>query len=83
MITSSLDILYLALAIAAIILTIFIAITLAYAIFILRDISKVLSDVQELVGRVNDIVLKPLKFISTISSYIKPFIEKAKKKYKN
>lgn len=82
MITSAVDILYIALAVAAIVLTVFIAITLAYLIFILRDASKVISEVEEVVDRVNRIIITPFKFLETIGSYIGPFIEKIAKKRK-
>lgn len=82
MINSSLDVLYLALALCAIIFTIFISITLAYIIFILRDASKVIGDVEELVDKVNGILISPLKFISGLMSYIKPFLEGVGKKKK-
>ncbi|HBB02992.1 MAG: hypothetical protein WCT36_01410 [Candidatus Gracilibacteria bacterium] len=82
MINSSLDVLYLALALSAIIFTIFVSITLAYIIFILRDASKVISDVEELVDKVNGILISPLKFISGLMSYVSPFLESVGKKKK-
>lgn len=77
MITTSLDVLYISLAVGFIVLVIFLAITLLYTIFILRDVSGVTNDVKEVTERVNQVVVSPLRLAQTIIEHVKPYIEAA------
>lgn len=80
MFNTSLDILYFSLAIGFIVLVIFLSITLMYAIFVLRDVSKITDKVTDIVDRVNDVVVAPLKFLHMFMDHVKPFIDKMREK---
>ncbi len=75
MITTSLDILYISLAIGFILLVIFTCIALFYLILVLRDVSKVVSDVEELVGRVHKTIIQPLRAVDYLIERATPYIE--------
>ena len=63
------------LAIGFIVLVIFISILIFYAIMILRDTSKIMDDVEEIVTRVHDTIIQPLRAIDYIVDKAKPYIE--------
>lgn len=63
-------------AIGFIVLVVFLAMTLLYAIFILRDISKILDDVKEVTARVRVSVISPLKAMNVIIEKITPFVNR-------
>ncbi len=69
------DILNMSLAIGFIVLVIFLCFFLFYGILILRDISKVAEDVEELVERVHKTVLEPLRAVDYVIEKAKPFLE--------
>lgn len=75
MITTSLDILYISLAIGFILLVIFTCIALFYLILVLRDVSKVVSDTEELVGRIHKTIIQPLRAVDYIVERATPYIE--------
>lgn len=75
MINSTLDILYLSLAVGFIVLVVFLCISLMYMAFVLRDVAKVTEKVRSLVDKVNDVVLSPMRMLNTIFDQLKPFIE--------
>lgn len=75
MITTSLDVLYIALAIGIILFVVFACIAIFYLILILRDVSRVVNDVEELVGRIHKTVVQPLRAIDYIVEKATPYIE--------
>ncbi len=75
MITTSLDVLYISLAIGFIVLVIFTCIALFYMILVLRDVSKVVSDAEELVGRVHKTIIQPLRAVDYLIERATPYIE--------
>lgn len=74
MFETSADIMKMSFAIGFIILVVFLSMTLLYVIFILRDVSKVLSDVKEVTERVRVSVVSPLKAINIIIEKITPYV---------
>jgi len=46
-----------------------------YAVLILRDISKVVEDVEEVVDRVHSTIVEPLKAVDFMIASAKPYIE--------
>lgn len=63
------------LAIGFIILVIFLSLLIFYAILILRDVSKVMDDIEEIVTRVRTTIVQPLKAVDYIIEKAKPYIE--------
>jgi len=83
MFATSGDMLRMAGAIGIILLVIFICMTLLYVIFILRDVSKILDDVQDISNKVKVSIVSPLKaanyLIEKITPYINQILEMKKK----
>lgn len=75
MFATSGDILNIALALGFIVLVIFVSILCFYAILILRDISKVVDDVEEVTSKVRKIVVEPLRALDFAVSKMRPYIE--------
>lgn len=75
MFATSGDILNMSLAISAIVLVIFLSILIFYAILILRDVTKVVDDVAEIVEKVHTTIIEPLKAVDFIIEKAKPYIE--------
>lgn len=75
MFATSADILNMSLAIGFIVLVIFLCILIFYAILILRDTSRVMDDVEEIVTRVRTTIVQPLKAVDFIIERIKPYVE--------
>lgn len=75
MFATSGDVLNMALAIGFIVLVIFLAILIFYAILILRDISRVVEDVEEVTTRIRTTIVEPLKAVDFIVEKAKPYIE--------
>lgn len=71
MVTSSLDILYLAIAISVVMLSVFICVNLVFTTLILRDVSKTTEKVRDTAEKINDFVVGPLHIIKNMSEYIK------------
>ncbi|MEK7524137.1 MAG: hypothetical protein AAB588_03845 [Patescibacteria group bacterium] len=69
--------LYIVLAVAVALLTIFLCVTLIYLILILRDVNKMLEKIRETVERVNTFILKPVSLASSIVDHVRPLIESA------
>lgn len=85
MFATSGDILNMSLAIGFILLVIFLCIMVFYAILILRDISRVVEDVEEVTGKVRTSIVEPLKAMDFVIDKAKPYVEtilEAKKKTK-
>ncbi len=75
MFATSGDILNMSLAIGFIVLVIFLCLLIFYAILILRDVSKVMDDVEEIVSRVRSTIVQPLRAIDYIIDRSKPYID--------
>lgn len=75
MFATSGDILNMSLAIGFIVLVIFLSILIFYAIFILRDITKVVDDVEEVVSKIHKTIVEPLRAIDFLIERAKPYIE--------
>lgn len=75
MFATSGDILNMSLAIGFIILVIFLCFLIFYAVIILRDVAKVMDDVEEIVTRVRTTIVQPLKAIDYIVEKAKPYVE--------
>lgn len=75
MFATSGDILNMALAIGFIVLVIFLSLLIFYAVVILRDIAKVMDDVEEIVTRVRNTIIQPLKAVDYLVEKAKPYIE--------
>ncbi len=75
MFATSGDILNISLAVGFIVLVIFLCILIFYAILILRDFSKVVEDVQEVVDKVHTTIVEPLKAVDYIIERARPYVE--------
>lgn len=75
MFATSGDILNMSLAIGFIVLVIFLCFLIFYAVIILRDVAKVMDDVEEVVTRVRTTIVQPLKAVDYIIEKAKPYVE--------
>ncbi|EKD63542.1 MAG: hypothetical protein ACD_51C00259G0015 [uncultured bacterium] len=74
------DLLYITLAIAASLVTLFLCITLIYLILILRDANKVVSSAKDTVEKINLYVMKPVRAVQNMGKYMGPIIKIVEKK---
>ena len=72
--TSS-DVLNMSLAIGFIVLVVFLCLFLFYAILILRDVSKVVDDAAEVVGKVRSTIVEPLRAVDFVIERAKPYVD--------
>lgn len=77
----SLDILYLTLAVAVSLLTIFLSVTLVYLMFILRDVTKIADSVKNTLDKVNTYIAKPILLTKSIIDFVGPFVRTAEQKF--
>lgn len=77
MFATSGDILNMALAFGFIILVIFLSILIFYSILVMRDVSKMTADSKELMDRIHNTIMGPLKAVDFIIEKVKPYIEAA------
>ena len=75
MFNTSLDILYIVLAVIILLVGILLAIAIIYLIFILRDASKATYYVRDTAKKVNEFVYKPLMMAHSVLEKISPIIE--------
>lgn len=75
MFATSGDVLNMSLAIGFIILVIFLCFLIFYAVIILRDVAKMMDEVEEIVTRVHATIIQPLKAIDYIVEKAKPYVE--------
>jgi uncharacterized protein YoxC len=80
MFATSGDVLNMSLAIGFIVLVIFLVILIFYAILVMRDLTKVVDDVAEVVEKVHGTIVQPLKAIDFIVEKARPYIEAAVEK---
>ena len=76
MFDTSLDLLYVALAVIILLVGILLAIAIVYLIMILRDVSKASYFVRDTAKQVNEFVYKPLAMAHGVMEKIAPIIEK-------
>lgn len=78
--SSTLDILYIVLAIAIALLTIFLSVTLIYVILILRDVNKVTETARETAEKMSSYVVRPIMLATQVIKRLTPavnyFLEK-------
>ncbi|HCW32313.1 MAG: hypothetical protein UT36_C0010G0067 [Candidatus Peregrinibacteria bacterium GW2011_GWF2_39_17] len=72
---TSLDILYVILAIGIALMSIFLSILLVYLIMILRDINKATEAIKDSAERVNEMILKPIRMAHEVLKYAKPVVD--------
>lgn len=77
---ASIDILYLTIAVAIALLTIFISITLIYLMFILRDVTKIADKVKDIAEKVDTYITKPILLTRSVLEFVTPFIQGAEEK---
>jgi hypothetical protein len=75
MFDTSLDILYIALAVIILLVGILLAIAIVYLIMILRDVSKASYFVRDTAKQVNEFVYKPLSMAHGVIEKLAPIIE--------
>lgn len=75
MFATSGDILNMSLAIGFLVLVIFLSLLCFYAILILRDISKVVDDVEEVTHKVKSTIVEPLRAVDFLMEKAKPYID--------
>jgi uncharacterized protein YoxC len=74
------DYLYIIIGAAISLLALLISVATLYLIFILRDISKVVDEVEETVDNIKTYVMRPILLTNQIIKFIKPYIESAEQK---
>lgn len=75
MLATSGDILNISLAVGFALLIVFLCIFLFYGILILRDASKVVDEIAEVVDRVHKTIVQPLRAIDYIVEKATPYVE--------
>lgn len=75
MFATSGDILNMSLAIGFILLVIFLCFLIFYGILILRDVSKVVDDVSEVVEKVHKTIVQPLRALDYVMEKAAPYVE--------
>ncbi len=75
MINTSLDLLYVSLAVGFFLLAVFACMALLYTILILRDVQKATEKAKDTMEKVNDYVMKPIVFMQSVASFVEPIIE--------
>lgn len=75
MFATSADVLNISIAFGFVILVIFLSIMVFYAILILRDISKVVEDVEDVTNRVRTTIVEPLKAVDFLVEKVRPYVE--------
>ncbi|KKP37531.1 MAG: hypothetical protein UR28_C0029G0013 [Candidatus Peregrinibacteria bacterium GW2011_GWF2_33_10] len=77
------DYLYIIIASSVSLLTILLALALIYLVFILRDVTKIVDQVDETVNKVQDCLLKPIALTNQLLQIIRSILESANKKVRN
>lgn len=75
MFATSGDILNMSLALGFIVLVIFLSILIFYGILVLRDLSKIVEDVNEVTEKLHDTVMAPLRTVDYLIEKAKPYLE--------
>lgn len=74
---TTLDLLYMTIAVCASILTLFASGTLIYAMFILRDFTKISARAKDLTEKVETYITKPIMLTKSIIEFASPYLESA------
>lgn len=72
---TSLDILFLTLAVATVIGVIILTVFFIHAILLLRDVRKITSVMGEVTNNVHGLVMKPVSMVSKIVETVSPHVE--------
>ena len=80
MFTTTLDILYMSLAVGFILISIFLCIALLYLTLILRDVNKVTERARETADKVQDYLLKPIAMATHVISKLEPVVHTLKER---
>jgi hypothetical protein len=75
MFQTSQDFLNVSLGVGFLVLVVFLSMVCFYLVLVLRDISKATGEVEEIVSRVHDAIIQPLKAIDFLVEKIKPYVE--------
>ena len=75
MFATSGDFLNMSLGIGFLVLVIFLCMFLFYGILVLRDVSKIADEVEEIVAKVHMSIVEPLKAIEYVLEKVRPYIE--------
>ncbi|MDD3861932.1 MAG: Asp-tRNA(Asn)/Glu-tRNA(Gln) amidotransferase subunit GatB [Candidatus Gracilibacteria bacterium] len=75
MFATSGDILNMALAIGFLVLVIFLSILIFYFILVLRDVSKIVDDVEDITERFRATIIEPLRAVDFLVEKVKPYVE--------
>jgi len=65
---------------AIVILTLLLSLALIYLVFVLRDLSKIVDEVEGTVEKIQDYIMKPISLINHAMKMITPLIESTQKK---
>jgi uncharacterized protein YoxC len=69
------DLLFVILAVAIALLSIFFSIALVYVVMILRDINRATDAMRDSAERIHGMIIKPIKMTHEILKYAKPVVE--------
>ena len=72
---SATDLLFVILAVAVSLLSIFFSIALIYVVMILRDINRATDAMRDSAERIHGMIIKPIKMTHEILKYAKPVVE--------
>lgn len=76
MIATSLDVLYISLAIGVFLVSVFFCVVLLYLIMILRDVVKIADKTRDTMDQINEYVMKPIVFMQSIKKFIDPIVDR-------
>ena len=80
MFNTSLDILYISLAVGFLVFVIFASVALLYLTFVLRNVDYITMDVRKTTGRVNELVESPFRILMYVLEHFKSIVATWKEK---
>lgn len=80
MFATSSDVLNISLAGGFVLLVVFLCVALFYLILILRDTSKMMDDAKNVVDRVHNAIIEPLRLVDFLIEKARPYLEAALEK---
>jgi hypothetical protein len=72
---TTLDFLYLALGVCALILVLFLSVALIQVVLVIRDVRKITNTAGSLTEHFHNIILTPLHYLGSISEIVGPHLE--------
>ena len=72
---TTVDFLYLALAIGAIVLVVVLAVAIVNTIFLIRDIRKISSVAGDVTEKFHEMVMTPISIVSSFANAVTPHVE--------